>query len=297
MLKISILIPSFNQADYISETIESVLNVLGPKDELIVADAGSTDNTSQKVERYLDDPRIIWNSESDKGFSDGISKIFHRISGDIVGIMSSDDLYLNCDLDRIRGYFDDPGVNLIFADYEIIDASGLKIGRRALSKAKTLEDIFSLKVIIPQSSTFFRRGALQCQLPLSLDYDYVADIAVFNRICHTDRWLQYSEVWSAVRRHPGSRTGKKNPGIQYMQFLEREFPMLASKPVIRSGALLLSARYFAESGRRREAMVSLFKSLLCSPFGTLNHWLLYRTVLQFLPSSLQRSLRAFTGSR
>ena len=297
MPKVSIVVPSFNQGDYIADTIESVLKVIGPEDELIIADAGSTDSTEQNVARYLDDPRVVWNSEPDEGYSDGMTKIAARISGDIMGIMSSDDLYLDFDIDRIKKCFDDDTVQLVFADYDIIDDKGNKIGCRTLSKAETANDIFALKVIIPQSSTFFRTDALRRQLPLSLDYDYVADVAIFNRICANGRWLQYPEVWSSVRRHPGSRTGKKNPGEQYLLFLERELPEQANKPMAMAGVHLLSARYYAEAGQKKKAMSSLLKSLSCSPIGTLNHWLFYRTVAQFLPTWALNASRTLIGSR
>lgn len=297
MLKISVVIPSYNQGNFIEETIESVIKVLSANDELIIADAGSTDDTKQRIERYLCDPRIIWNSETDKGFSDGLNKIFDRINGDIIGIMSSDDVYLDCSFDRIRNLFEDPDLNLVFADYKIIDASGRQIGKRSLTKISTIEEIFSLKIAIPQSSTFFRRISLKKQLPLSLDYDYIADIAIFNRICHDGKWLQFSEYWSAVRRHPGSRTGKKNPGIQYLQFLKREFPELAAKPIVRSGAILLTARYLAESGHTYNAVTKLFESFLSCPLATLKHWLFARTLLRFLPASILVIIRTITGSR
>jgi glycosyltransferase involved in cell wall biosynthesis len=93
MQKISIIMPSFNQAGYINEARNSVLNQDYEDKELIVIDGGSDDGTVDILESYGD--RIkYWVSESDGGQSDALNKALRQVTGDIVGWMNADDYYL-----------------------------------------------------------------------------------------------------------------------------------------------------------------------------------------------------------
>jgi glycosyltransferase involved in cell wall biosynthesis len=88
--RISIVTPSFNQGDFIEETICSVINQNYPNLEYIIIDGGSTDKTVEiikKYEKYI----TYWVSEPDNGQSDAINKGLHKCTGDIFNWINSDD--------------------------------------------------------------------------------------------------------------------------------------------------------------------------------------------------------------
>jgi len=89
--RISIVMPSYNQARFIERSILSVLNQNYPNLQFIIMDGGSTDGTQdiiRKYERYL-----TWRSEPDRGQSDAINKALLLADGELVGWQNSDDVY------------------------------------------------------------------------------------------------------------------------------------------------------------------------------------------------------------
>ena len=88
--RITIVTPSFNQGQYLEQTLRSVLDQGYPNLEYIVVDGGSTDDSVDILNRYAD--RLAWwVSEKDAGQSDAINKGFARASGDVYGYINSDD--------------------------------------------------------------------------------------------------------------------------------------------------------------------------------------------------------------
>ena len=87
---VSVVTPSFNQAAFIEETIQSVLKQDYPHIEHIVVDGGSTDGTVDILQRY---PHLRWISEPDCGQSDALNKGFAMARGEILGWLNSDDTY------------------------------------------------------------------------------------------------------------------------------------------------------------------------------------------------------------
>jgi glycosyltransferase involved in cell wall biosynthesis len=92
-LKISIIMPSFNQAAYIDEAINSVLSQDYPNKELIVIDGGSTDGSVEVIQHYSEQ-LAYWVSEPDSGQSNAINKGFAQATGHLLTWSNSDDILL-----------------------------------------------------------------------------------------------------------------------------------------------------------------------------------------------------------
>ena len=99
-MKISIITVSYNSALTIEDTIKSVLDQDYPNIEYIIIDGGSTDGTMDVVNKYKD--RIVKIvSEKDEGMYDAMNKGIKLATGDVVGILNSDDVYTSNDVIRM----------------------------------------------------------------------------------------------------------------------------------------------------------------------------------------------------
>ena len=102
--KISIVIPSYNQGQFLEETILSIINQQYPNLELFVVDGGSNDNSVDIIKKYKSHISW-WVSEKDKGQSEAINKGFARASGEIISWLCSDDLLTQDSLKVVSTHF------------------------------------------------------------------------------------------------------------------------------------------------------------------------------------------------
>lgn len=110
--RITIVTPSYNQAQFIRETIESIINQGYPNLEYIIVDGGSTDGTLDIIREY-EEYITWWVSEKDNGQSDALRKGFERATGEIMGWLNSDDVYFPHALFRVaEAYNQEPSASL-----------------------------------------------------------------------------------------------------------------------------------------------------------------------------------------
>jgi len=110
--KITIITPSYNQGQYIEQTILSVLNQNYPNLEYIIIDGGSKDNSVEIIKKYAD-KLTYWVSEPDKGQSDAINKGLRLATGDIINWLNSDDYHEPHTLHTIAKAFTKPNVMVV----------------------------------------------------------------------------------------------------------------------------------------------------------------------------------------
>ena len=100
---ITVITPSFNQSQYLEETIRSVLLQGYPRLQYIVIDGGSTDGSVALIQKYSS-WLSAWVSEKDRGQSHAINKGFDIARGDVIGWLNSDDVYAEGALHHVGRY-------------------------------------------------------------------------------------------------------------------------------------------------------------------------------------------------
>lgn len=178
MHSLSIITPSYNQAEYIEATLHSVHTQNYPYLEHLVIDGGSTDGTLDILRRYAKRPHLHWISEPDKGQAEAINKGFKRATGEVIAWLNSDDIYLPQALPRVADFFEQhPDIDVLYGDYYLINERGELL----LQKQEIPFDynilLYGLDYI-SQPTTFFRRrvlekvGYLDETLHYGLDWEY-----------------------------------------------------------------------------------------------------------------------------
>ena len=181
--RITIITPSFNQAQFIERTVRSVLEQTGDFDlEYLVLDGASTDGTLQILRRYQD--RLTWSSAPDNGQVDAINKGLRAATGEIVGWVNSDDILMPGALAKVaRAFTAYPEAEWLHGRCEIIDVDDQPI-RRWISAYKdfrarrhSFENLLT-ENYVSQMTTFWRRGVhaeigyLDESLKLAFDYEF-----------------------------------------------------------------------------------------------------------------------------
>ncbi len=179
---VSIITPSFNQAGFIEATIESVLTQDYPNIEYIVIDGGSTDGTVDILRRY--EGRLQWISERDQGQGDAINKGMRRATGQILGWLNSDDLYVPGAIRAVVETFTrKPEAMFVYGDAEAIDAQDKSYGTRIHVHQTDADELINMGDPIVQPASFWRAevwqtcGELDLSLHYTLDYEYWMRVA------------------------------------------------------------------------------------------------------------------------
>jgi glycosyltransferase involved in cell wall biosynthesis len=202
--RLTVVLPSYNQAEFIERTMNSIANQHYPALELMVLDGGSTDGSQEIIRRY-DDIISHYESGNDGGQAPALNKGFARATGDFVAWQNSDDLYLpdffwSVD-EAVRQY---PDTDLVIANSYIIGPDD-KISWGTKYGPFSWDYLARVGWNLTSQSVFVRRDLAQKAGPLSnwrvcFDYEWFLRVTASARsILHLKRY------GGAYRMHPASK--------------------------------------------------------------------------------------------
>jgi glycosyltransferase involved in cell wall biosynthesis len=231
---ISIVTPSFNQASFIGEALESVRLQNHKNYEHLVIDGMSSDGTVDLLRQLTmdrDQQRVLWISEEDSGQSEALNKGFRLAKGEIIGWLNSDDRYRAGCFDHIvQAFRDNPVVDIFYGDYLMVDETGntLEIRREIEFNAFILR--YHHMLYIPTTSTFFRRRIFEEGNRLDEKLQYAMDLEFFIRLSERGyRFKHIPQLLADFRMQPNSKTCS-SPNRQRMEHQQIVF---ATAPILR----------------------------------------------------------------
>lgn len=183
-MKVSIITVSYNSSATLQHTIDSLAIQDYPKIEYIIIDGNSKDGT-QEIIRANPDVVSCWISEPDKGLYDAMNKGIKMATGDVVGIINSDDFYHRTDaISQIVKAFKDSGKQSVYTDIRFVNPDNLnKTVRYYNSRRFKLHKL--KRGIIPAHPTFFTyRENFEKYGYYRTDYKIAADFELLVRFLH-----------------------------------------------------------------------------------------------------------------
>lgn len=205
--RVSIVTVSFNQGQYLEETIRSVLLQGYPNLEYIVIDGGSTDDSVAIIERYA--PWISdWVSEPDRGQADALNKGFARTSGDWLGWLNSDDVYTPGALGELMTCANATQVTLISGATIHFYEDGTRKPYRMLPQPDAFApDTLARAQCFDQPGCLWSRDVWDHAGPLDLTLTYAFDWRFFQRCAEVARPATCDSAAALYRHHAGHKSG------------------------------------------------------------------------------------------
>jgi glycosyltransferase involved in cell wall biosynthesis len=299
---VSIVTPSYNQAQYLEATIQSVLAQAYPNLEYMVVDGGSTDGSLEIIQRYADQ-LAWWVSEPDRGQAEAINKGLKRAKGEVIAWLNSDDVYMPGAIEAAVNALDaNPAAGLVYGDLRSIDAQGKQFNTITYQQY-TLADLLAFR-IIGQPSVFMRRSVLEQTDYLPLDYHFLLDHHLWIQLAALAEMKYIPQAWAAARHHPTAKNVAQASG-----FGEEAYRILAwaeTRPELAGiiqqnpkriwgGAHRLNARYLLEGDAAWKSLKAYGKAFTRDPSYTLKHWhrILFAVLSLFGLGKLRKLVQRF----
>lgn len=226
-LRISVVTPSYNQAQYLEQTMLSVLGQDGPRVEYLVLDGGSTDGSVEIIRRYAD-RLAYWCSKPDGGQAAALADGFQRCTGDILCWLNSDDLFLPGALARVAAYFQTHlATQALCGGAFIIDSQNRPLSAfcaHTLGVRATYDRFrFYGQDGVFQPATFWRRSAYDAVGGMDPTLHFTMDYDLFIRLARLQRFARLPVMLSCFRLHGDCKSSRQQ------QIRETEAQLLAHR--------------------------------------------------------------------
>ena len=291
---VTVVTPSYNQADYLEQTIRSVLLQGYPNLEYIIMDGGSTDDSLDIIKKYS--PWIsFWVSEPDNGQSEAINRGFSRAKGDILAWLNSDDLYLpGCIYKMVEVLINQPDTGLVIGQVGVINDVNEHIGFFEPIDF-SLKKFLCFQQIFPQQAAFFQRWVYDHSGGVREDLHFAMDHEFFVRIASSHIPITFVQDEMALFRVSG-----KNKGSADRSKWGNEFEMIANSIISKQhqdsmirknrGDILAGAYFRGADAYFKDGSFSLSREWLLKSAGAKKSYFLK-------PGWWKRWFLSFLGSR
>jgi GT2 family glycosyltransferase len=199
---VSIITPTYNRADYLDQTMQSVLAQDYPRLEYIVLDDGSRDDTPALLARYAG--RLRWETHANMGETRTVNKGFGLAAGDIIAVVNSDDPLLPGAVSAAVTCLEaHPEALAAYPDWQRIGPDGAALGTMQVREFDYAYMLTHHHCLVGPGA-FIRRRGLQAVGGRDPQYRYVADLDFWLRLGLHGPLVRLPQVLATFREHPGS---------------------------------------------------------------------------------------------
>ena len=208
--RFSVIVPSFQQGEFLERTLQSILNQDCGDVEIIVQDGGSSDRSVEILKRYAE--RIQWESKRDNGQSAAINEGMGKVTGEFLCYLNSDDMFCAGALRRVRDFFAlHPEAEIVYGRADFVDEQDEVIGSYPVEPwnyARLLETCF-----ICQPACFWRRSVFERFGPFDETLHYAMDYEYWLRAGATTTFHFLPETLAASRCHPRAKAFDRSSAV------------------------------------------------------------------------------------
>ena len=250
MPKVSVIIPTYNRAEYLPAAIESVLAQSFCDVEIIVVDDGSTDATRSVLQPWVDTGQIRYYRQENRGVSAARNRGIALAQGEYIAFLDSDDLFAPDKLEKQAAHLDaDIEIGLVHGSFRRVDMDGNLLAERDTSRFSGNvypEMLLDWSVLIPPSCVMLRAAALSETGGFDQAMRWGEDIDLWRRVARRYRFAAIPEILTTMRTHAENTSGAKadlRAIADFERYLQKSLdddPALSSKFRRRAWAKLYS---------------------------------------------------------
>ena len=307
---VSVVIPSYNAAGYITTAIESVFAQSFRPFEIIVVDDGSTDNTREALAPYQG--RITYRYQENRGVSAARNEGIRHARGELIALLDADDIWSAEKLAlQVKAFCLHPEAGLCFTDNSKYDAAGIlqesslaaglqqwisnhrERGAEEISFGPLFQELLQ-RNCIHTSTILARREVLEAAGLFDETFRVCEDYDLWLRIARLHPFLCVNRVLCGYRFHPEGLSGSMETraalwNLQNIRVLEkhlrnrwipREYEAI-TRQVLGRRSFFAGWNYFSRN-QFREARSLFLRSVQCEPFR-MNHWVYWIATMLPLP--------------
>lgn len=248
---VSVITVVYNGEKYIEDVIRSVLNQTYNNIEYIIIDGGSSDNTISIIKRY-EHQISFWVSETDKGISDAFNKGITKATGEIIGIINSDDWYEKDAVEKVVA--NSNNADVIYGDMQLWKNNKKDFIVRGDHHFLTREMTVNHPTVFVRKECYNRLGLFDIQYKLAMDYDLMLRFAVNKcrfryvpEVLSNMRWEGVSDInWLTGCRETLQIKNKYLPKrkiLNYLYFCKHVFAITLSKLIRKTRTEFLIKTY------------------------------------------------------
>jgi len=276
---VSLVTPTYNQAEFLAHTINSVLSQTYPNIEYLVIDDGSTDETPQIIEAYAG--RLKYIKQSNIGQAATLNRGWNIASGSLLGYLSSDDcLKPTAITELVNALQVNSDAVVAYVDFELIDGSSNSFRHIEAEEYDSKRLIVDL-ICQPGPGALFRKQIFEELGGWDESLRQVPDFEFWLRASRLGRFVRVPKNLALYRVHEESgafrpvSSERSNEIVEVTLKYWRDVNNSAAlKRRALSRAYLISSKSHGQSGRARSALIAWIKSLALNPVSIikLNTW-------------------------
>lgn len=232
---ISVITPTYNRADYVTQAIDSILNQTYTNIELHVIDDGSTDNTPEVMARYDSDPRVHYYRQPNAGQGAATNRGISLARGEYIAFLDADDLWIPEKLElQVKAMQEKSDIAILYSPCYCIDEKNQVIGARMgplyeghVTGRLFVENFIPFGSALVKKECFERLGAFDESLVTGLDYELWLRFSTCYLFGYIDIPTLHYRLWGGQITVNGIRVYEN--GIKIMRKFLRLFPGMVDR--------------------------------------------------------------------